>query len=118
MSLANTSWIVASVNGRVPIAGAVPTISFTADAVTGSGGCNHIGGRYQVDSATGQFATRDVASTAMGCLQPGVSDFESLFLQALGGSSQAAIDADAQLILSGPASRIVLVALIHPAPPA
>jgi heat shock protein HslJ len=113
-TLAGTSWIVLSVAGRPPIAGAVPTISFTADTVGGSGGCNHIGGRYQHDAATGRLAVRDLGGTAMGCLQAGVVDFESAFLQALGSATQARLDANGQLIVDGPAGRIVLVTLEHP----
>ena len=101
----------------VPIAGAVPTITFSADTVTGPGGCNHIGGRYQVDSATGQFATRELGSDGDGLspagrvgvrvpVPPGRWRVEP-------GSDRRGGPAD----LSGPGSRIVLVVLIHPLPP-
>jgi heat shock protein HslJ len=114
-TLAGTSWIVVSVNGRSPVPGAVPTFRFDADRVSGSGGCNQFGGSYRADPSTGQFAARELVSTDMGCVQAGVSAFESTFLQALGGTSQAVLDPAGQLILSGPAGGIVLVALEHPA---
>jgi heat shock protein HslJ len=113
-ALAGTSWIVKAVNGRAPVAGAVPTVAFDADAVTGSGGCNHIGGRYRYDRATGAFAVRELGGTAMGCLQPGVTEFETAFLQVLGNAGQAGIGPDGELILDGPAGRVLLVPLIHP----
>jgi heat shock protein HslJ len=113
-TFANTSWIVLLVNDRAPVAGAVPTITFSADSITGTGGCNHLGGHYRFDPSTGQIAVRELGSTAMGCLQAGVSDYETLFLQALGTASEATIDAKGQLNLRGPGGRILLVALEHP----
>jgi heat shock protein HslJ len=114
-TLTGTSWIVVSVNGHPPIAGAVPTLAFDAGTIKGFFGCNQGGGRYRVDGATGRFAVQDLAETAMGCLQPGVTEFESALVQVLGGATQAALDATGQLILSGPGGRIVLVTLEHPA---
>lgn len=116
--LAGTSWIVVSVNGRSPVPGAVPTVRFDADRVSGSGGCNQFGGSYRANPSTQQFAAGELVSTDMGCLQAGVSAFETTFLQALGGSTQAALDPIGQLVLSGAAGRIVLVRLEHPAAPA
>ena len=114
-TLSGTSWIVVSVNGRSPIAGAVPTLAFDAEQIKGFFGCNQGGGRYRVDGATGRFAVQDLAETAMGCLQPGVMAFESVLVQLLGGATQAALDPTGQLILSGPGGRIILVTLEHPA---
>jgi heat shock protein HslJ len=115
ISLADTSWVVLVVNDRPPVAGAVPTITFTADTITGSGGCNHLGGRYQLDPASGQIAVSELGATAMGCLQAGVGDYETLFLQALGSTNQAGIDRDGQLNLRGPGGLILLATLEHPA---
>jgi hypothetical protein len=51
----------------------------------------------------------------MGCLQVGVSTFESAFLVALSSARQASLDpASGQLHLDGPSGRIVLVPLEHP----
>jgi heat shock protein HslJ len=113
--LAGTSWIVVSVDGRTPVAGAVPVVTFDADRVGGTGGCNQFGGPYRLDPATGQLEVRELVSTEMGCLQAGVSAFEGVFLKALGGVRQASIDPTGQLVLDGPAGRIVLVHLEHPA---
>ena len=114
-TLAGTSWIVVSVGGRTPMAGAVPTVTFEADRVGGTGGCNQYGGPYRFDPATGRFEVRELVSTDMGCLQAGVSAFEGLFLKVLGAASQASLDPAGQLILDGPAGRIVLFHLEHPA---
>ena len=115
-TLAGTSWIVVSVNGHSPLAGAAsPTLAFDAGTIKGFFGCNQGGGRYRLDYATGQFEVRDLAETAMGCRQPGVTEFESVLVQVLGGATQATLDPTGQLILSGPGGRIVLVTLEHPA---
>jgi heat shock protein HslJ len=115
-TLAGTSWIVVSVNGHSPVAGAAsPTLAFDAGTIKGFFGCNQGGGRYRLDGATGQFAIQDLAETAMGCLQPGVNAFESALVQVLGGATQAALDPTGQLILTGPGGRIILVTLEHPA---
>jgi heat shock protein HslJ len=114
-TLAGSSWAVVSVNGRPPIPGHVPTVAFEAERISGSGGCNQFGGQYQADPTTGQFATRELGSTLIGCVAAGVSDFESAFLQVLGGATQVAFDPAGQLVLSGPIGRVVLVKLEHPA---
>jgi heat shock protein HslJ len=114
-TLDGTSWIVVSVNGHSPIAGAVPTLAFDAGQINGFFGCNHGGGRYRLDIVTGQFAVQDLAETAMGCLQPGVMEFESGLVQVLGGATQATLDPTGKLVLSGPGGRIILVTLEHPA---
>jgi heat shock protein HslJ len=114
-ALVGTSWIVVSVNRRAPIPGAVPTVTFDGDRVSGSGGCNQFGGSYRADTSTGQLLVHDLVATSVGCLQAGVSGFEDVFIQALGGASQVALDPTGELVLSGPAGRIVLVTLEHPA---
>ena len=115
--LAGTSWIVVSVDGRSPVAGAVPTATFDAVRVSGTGGCNQYGGPYRLDPSTGQLGVGELVSTDMGCLGAGVSAFETTYLRALGGATQAKLDPLGQLVLSGATGRIVLVRLEHPAVP-
>ena len=113
-ALARTAWIVKSVNGRAPVPGAVPTIMFDDTRVTGTGGCNQLAGRYAYAAATGSFATAEVGMTAMGCLQAGVTEFETAFVQTLGAANHAGVGPDGELILDGPAGRVLLVHLEHP----
>ena len=110
-SLTGTSWVVATVNGRPPLPDAVPTLAFDTGNVKGFGGCNQIGGRYQLDVATGRFAVLELGGTAMGCVQAGVLDFETAFMTTLGRANQAAIDPAGQLVLTGPGTQIVLVSV-------
>lgn len=113
-SLTGSSWSVATVNGRPPIPGAVPTLAFDAGNVKGFGGCNHIGGRYQLDVSTGRFTVIELGGTAMGCVPAGILDFETVFMTALGRANQASLDPAGQLNLTGPATQIVLVAVGRP----
>jgi heat shock protein HslJ len=107
VSLAGTSWAVASVGGASPVPGSVPTISFDATTITGNGGCNHIGGRYHLDP-TGHFAVTDFGGTAMACARNEINDFETAFMQAVGTANQAAVS-EGQLILRGTGPEVVLV---------
>jgi heat shock protein HslJ len=113
--LTGTSWIVVTVDGRSPVAGAVPTLAFTADRIQGFFGCNQGGGTYRLDPATGQFAVSDLAETAMGCLQPGVMEFEAVLVQALGAATRAGLDDTGRLLLAGPGGAVTLAPLEHPA---
>ena len=113
--LAGTSWIVVTVNGRSPLAGAVPTLSFTGERIQAFFGCNQGGGSYRLDPSTGAFAVSDLSETAMGCLQPGVMEFETALVQTLGSASRASVDSTGRLLLAGPGGAIAAVPLEHPA---
>ena len=114
-TLGGTSWIVVSVNGDSPIAGAVPTLAFDAGQIKGFFGCNQGGGPFRLDAATGQFAVGNLVATTMSCPRAGVMEFESVLARALGGATQVTLDPTGQLVLSGHGGRIVLVTLEHPA---
>ena len=108
-TLEGTGWLVVSINGRTPVLGTRPALAFGAGGqVKGSGGCNGLGGSYQFDPASGRFAVAEVGMTAMGCLQAGVNDFETIYLQALGVASQASLDESGRLLLGFPGGAIVL----------
>jgi heat shock protein HslJ len=107
--LAGTAWRVVAVGARVPAAGAEPTIVFADGAMSGSGGCNHFGGQYRYDPATGHFKVNELGMTAMGCLEPGRNEMEAAFLQALGGATAVGLDDAGRLLIAGPGGPIVLV---------
>jgi heat shock protein HslJ len=107
-TLAGTAWPVVSVGGRVPVAAAVPSATFAADRVTGSGGCNSYGGGYQYDPASGRIQMHNLVMTSMACLEAPRNDFETAFFRALGTANLAAVDARGRLMLSGPGGMIAL----------
>jgi putative lipoprotein len=109
-TLEGSSWLVVAVNGRTPVVGTKPALAFEAGGkIQGSGGCNGLGGSFAFDPATGRFAVAELGMTLMGCQQAGVSDFETVFLQALGAASQASLDDTGRLLLGLPGGEIVLV---------
>ena len=107
-ALMGTAWRVVSVGGRTPNAGAVPTATFSADRVTGSGGCNTYGGRYRYDPASGRIEMRDLGMTLMACVDAPRNDFEGVFFQTLGQVNLATVDLTGRMTLSGPGGQIVL----------
>jgi heat shock protein HslJ len=103
-----SAWRVVAVNGRPPIAGSEPTAVFAATDVKGSSGCNSYGGQYTYDPSSGSISFRDLAMTAMACIEPGRNDFEGIFTQAINQATSASIDPDGRLVLRGPGGEIVL----------
>jgi heat shock protein HslJ len=107
-TLAGTAWRVVSVGGRVPVAAAVPTATFAAVRVSGSGGCNTYGGRYQYDPATGRIEMRDLGMTLMACAEAPRNDFETVFFQAFSQANLVSVDAKGRLELSGSGGLVLL----------
>jgi heat shock protein HslJ len=107
-TLTGSAWRVVSVNGRPAIAGSEPTAIFAATEVKGSAGCNSYGGQYAYDPSTGAVTFRNLAMTAMGCVEPGRNDFEGLFSIAISKATSASIDPEGRLVLSGPGGEILL----------
>jgi heat shock protein HslJ len=106
--LAGTAWKVISVSGQAPAIGAEPTATFSADRVTGSGGCNTYGGGFQYDPSSGRIQMRNLVMTSMACVEAARNDLEAAFFQALGTANLAAVDAQGRLTLSGLGGMIVL----------
>lgn len=102
--LDGSSWVARLVDGRAPIAGREPTISFTLGKAGGNTGCNTWGATYRMDGAAIEF--EEIESTTIGC-EPGVSEVELAFLRALGSVARAAIDDQGRLVLEGGDRRLV-----------
>ena len=82
-SLEGTQWLLVALEGAPPLTStAPPSAEFSADEISGSTGCNHYFGAYEVSGS--EITIRDVASTEMACLDPeGVMDQELAFLGTL-----------------------------------
>lgn len=82
-SLEGTQWLLVSLGGATPLAStAPPSAEFSADEISGSTGCNHYFGAYEVSGT--EITIRDLASTEMACMDPeGMMDQEQAFLAAL-----------------------------------
>jgi len=108
-TLAGTSWTVVSVNGRAPVAGFEPSVTFGAASVTGSDGCNQFGGTFHYEGSSGRLVVeRAMAITEMACARRDLAS-QGAFLQALVAATDAFLEAPGRLILNGARGPLVLV---------
>jgi heat shock protein HslJ len=102
----NTTWRAVSVAGRVPPAGAEPTLRFDFATVEGNAGCNGYVGQRQATITDGRLDLGEILATAGGCVDaagkatPG-AELEPVFLGALGAADRIELRGE-QLVLSGP----------------
>jgi heat shock protein HslJ len=76
------TWVLSTYNDTPPIAGRRPTMEFSGDQVSGTTGCNHYGGTYQIEEDSIRF--EEIFSTEMACLEPdGLMDQERIYLDLL-----------------------------------
>jgi putative lipoprotein len=101
-------WLAESIRGHGVIDDLQSAIEIAADGkVTGSGGCNRISGRAEVQGERITFGP--MISTKMAC-PPAIMDQESKFLAALGDVQRFKVDAQkGKLILFNGAGRPILV---------
>jgi heat shock protein HslJ len=106
-TLAGTQWVLVTLAGQPPLAGGtVPTAEFTEDQISGSTGCNHYFGAYEVRDS--DLTLGAVAATEMACLEPeGVMDQEQAFLAALASVASYRLDGVGLELLDG-AGNVVL----------
>lgn len=80
--LAGTVWEVVSLSGSDLLPGTTITLEFTDEEVSGSAGCNHYGGSYQISGSNLTFS--EIFQTEMACPEPpGVLEQEGNYLAAL-----------------------------------
>jgi len=97
--LNGTTWELHSIGRYSPIPDSTTTISFENGQVSGRGGCNQFGGKYQISGDT--ITVEELYMTEMACLSPeGIMHQEQLFLQHLGDAQRFEL-ADGQLQVFG-----------------
>jgi heat shock protein HslJ len=79
--LSGTNWSVTAINGQPTIAGHPPTMTFTADTVSGTTGCNSYNAGYTLNGTA--LTVKPAAQTAMACEDPAVMTQEQTFGTAL-----------------------------------
>lgn len=104
-SLEGTSWQLIHIENHVIPPGANVTINFQDGQASGIAACNHYGGEYTY-TLSGDFTIGQMMTTLMACLDNGMMELESAYLQVLGGVSSAKVDG-AQLILMGDQGQLV-----------
>lgn len=83
--LPGTSWVLTSLDGSDPVAGAVPTLGFSTDGrLGGSSGCNQYGG--DVTLGDGEITVGPIQATRMACDEPRMAQ-EAAYLEALQGAT-------------------------------
>ena len=91
-SLDGTSWELYAFRKSSPIEGTVFTARFEKGQISGSGGCNHFGGSYEVDN--NRLTISELYSTEMACLEPeGLMEQEAYLLDFLGSAQTYSIEA-------------------------
>jgi hypothetical protein len=74
--------VLTTYNDTQPIAAHHPLLEFEADQLSGTTGCNHYGGTYQIDENSINFD--GVYSTEMACLEPdGLMEQERIYQELL-----------------------------------
>ena len=97
-SLDGTSWELYAFRKSSPIEGTEFTLRFEAGQVSGSGGCNHYGGSYEVEG--NRLTITGLYSTEMACLEPeGLMEQEAFLLDFLGSAQTYSIDAERLFIV-------------------
>ena len=96
--VANTEWMLESINGVPVMEGIEITASFTENQISGSSGCNSYSGGYEVDGTTLSI-TSPMPSTMMACDED-IMDLELAFLMALQSSQSFDIQNGALIITS------------------
>lgn len=103
-NLEATGWRAVLVWGRQPVAGREPTLRFAGGKVTGSGGCNQIGGQFRIERD--RLEITDLGSTAMGCPAP-IGEIEGAFIKALLTAETIRFDGQ-NLVIVGGGGEVVL----------
>ena len=96
--LAGTNWTFVSIGGA-PVAADRPTaLTFEAERLSGSAGCNRFSGGYSVADRT--LTAGSLMATRMACPGAGMTQ-ESAFFALMSGPVSLAVPTDGTLILTG-----------------
>jgi heat shock protein HslJ len=104
-ALTATSWRVTTMLGQPAPQSPPATMTFDANRVSGSTGCNRYGAEYRVTDDT--IRTSQAMSTKMACPGPQM-DLEQDFNRALAETRHFAIDASGHLTLSSEAEVLIV----------
>jgi heat shock protein HslJ len=115
VSLVDTSWTVATINGGDVVPNAPPTMTFSNEGrVTGSSGCNQYTASYQLDG--NKLAIGAIASTMMLC-EGAQSAQEAAFTSGLGGAATWRVTEAGDLEIDGSAKIVARKGIAGSPPP-
>lgn len=105
-SLEGTAWVLEQIDGQPLVENTLPTLSFGADGqASGHGSCNGFGGSYETENKKLTFGP--LMSTLMACLETGVMEQESAYLQALQAAAAYEVK-DGHLLILDAAGQVRL----------
>ena len=91
--LQGKTWVLSTYTDTQPMAGRHPSLEFDAGQISGTTGCNHYGGTYQIEGDTIRF--EGIFSTEMACLEPtGLMEQERIYLDLLRVADQVELNED------------------------
>jgi heat shock protein HslJ len=97
--LVGTNWTLTAYGGTSLIPGTAINLTFEGGEVSGTAGCNHYFGSYEVRGST--ITVEGVGMTEMLCTEPeGVMEQEKVYLSALSAAETFQIDAGRLVIAS------------------
>lgn len=100
-TLVGTVWQLAAV-GRVAVpTGTTASLDFGPTELSGESTCNAFGATYAYGPTTGALRIGNLVSTKRACLDPGFNGIEPAMLAGLRGATDASIDSQGRLVLSG-----------------
>jgi heat shock protein HslJ len=115
VSLADTSWIVSTINGGGVIPDAPPTIAFSSDKrLSGTTGCNQYSALFSTDG--NRITIGALTATEMAC--EGAHDAqEQVFLKGIDGASTWHVTESGALEIGGAATIVAEPGVLASAPP-
>jgi heat shock protein HslJ len=85
--LIGETWVLITYNDQQPIAGHQPTLQFETEQVSGTTGCNHYGGSYQINGD--EISFDGIYSTEMARMEPeGLMEQERAYLELLNSATR------------------------------
>jgi heat shock protein HslJ len=97
--LDGTSWTLNAYSGTSLIPGTTVNLTFEGGELSGSAGCNHYFGSYEVRGST--ITIEGVGMTEMFCMEPeGVMEQEKVYLSALSAAQTFQVDGGRLVIAS------------------
>jgi heat shock protein HslJ len=115
VSLVDTSWTVATINGGAVIPNAPPTIAFSSDKrVSGTTGCNQYSALFSTEG--NRITIGALTATEIGCEGAHAAQ-EGAFLKGLDGAATWQVTEGAALEIGGAATIVAEAGIAASAPP-
>jgi heat shock protein HslJ len=103
--LTERDWVAKTIAGQAVIKPGRVTLAFAEGRVSGRGGCNHYSGA--VEYGRGAIKIGPLISTKMACMEAGLMQQESTYLNTLQAAERYAVGADGRLTITTKLGAIV-----------